>query len=131
MPSKIRRELISHLLEYEYFIEKALSMIIGFVILALLIILPNWPLVLYEYIQSPSAFTLRNIGISMMITMLILTALFTAYLIPHFDPTLRPHGFRATRDKRMLNIYLALISSLLAITVLGYLLYTLFIYVLK
>ncbi len=122
---RIKRELISHLLEYEYFIEKASGVLIAFVFILLIVILPNWPIALQNYIGNPSALTLRDIGISTMITMLILISAATAYFIPHFDPTLRPHGFRAVTDRRMLNIYLALIASLLGIAVISYLIYVL------
>ncbi len=121
--TRIRKELISHLLEYEYFIEKALSFIIALSLLIIVIVIPNWPVSLQAYGQNPTPTALHEVGISMFITMLLLMAGLTAYLVPHFEPVFRPHGFRALKDKRMLNLYLALINGLLAVSILIYLIY--------
>lgn len=127
---RIRKELVSHLLEYEYFIEKASSLMVGFVLLLIVIVVPNWPITFKKYGAGPTSIALRDIGLSMFITMLLLMAGFTAILVPHFEPYLRPKGFRTLKDKRTLNMYLALITGLLSVVVLAYLIYavTMFLY---
>ncbi len=121
--SRVRKELLSHLLEYEYFIEKASSFIIVLTLIILIIVIPNWTVSLTDYETSPTPTSLHEVGISMFITVLLLMAGLTAFLVPHFEPVFRPHGFRALKDKRMLNLYLALINGLLAVSVLVYLIY--------
>jgi uncharacterized membrane protein len=119
----IRKELVSHLMEYEYFIDKASSFIVALTVLVLIIIIPNWPATLSGYSTNPSPESLHEIGVSTLITALVLMAATIAYLIPHFEPTLRPHGFKTLRDKRMLNLYLAIIVGLLAVITITYIVY--------
>ncbi len=119
---RIKKELVGHLLEYDYLIEKASKIIIVLVTLLTIAIIPDWARTLYNYSMNPYAYGLQYIGLSILITVLVLVSASTAFVIPHLSPTFRPTGFRKTRDKRMLSIYLTLTSTILSIVILGYIL---------
>ena len=119
---RIKKELVGHLLEYDYLIEKASKIIILLVTLSTIAIIPDWARTLYNYSMNPYAYGLQYIGLSILVTVLVLVSASTAFVIPHLSPTFRPTGFRKTRDKRMLSIYLTLTSTLLSIVILGYIL---------
>ncbi len=119
---RIKKELVGHLLEYDYLIEKASKIIIVLVTLSTIAIIPDWARTLYNYSMNPYAYGLQYIGLSILVTVLVLMSASTAFVIPHLSPTFRPTGFRKTRDKRMLSIYLTLTSTLLSIVILGYIL---------
>ncbi|MCD6301754.1 MAG: hypothetical protein J7L82_06790 [Staphylothermus sp.] len=119
---RVRKELVGHLLEYDYLIDKASKIILGLVFLLTIIIIPDWTRTLYNYSINPYTYGIQYIGLSILITVLLLLAALTAFIIPHLSPTFRPTGFRRTRDERMLSIYLTLTSTLLSIVILGYIL---------
>ncbi len=119
---RIKKELVGHLLDYDYLIEKASKIIIVLVTLSTIAIIPDWTRTLYNYSMNPYAYGLQYIGLSILVTVLVLVSASTAFIIPHLSPTFRPTGFRKTRDKRMLSIYLTLTSTLLSIVILGYIL---------
>lgn len=122
--ARIKKELLGHLLEYGYVIEKMSTLILAMALLVLIIIIPNWYRTMLNYSINPQVYGIRYIGTSILIMVLMLINAFVAYLIPYFAPSLRPRGFRGIRDKRTLSIYLALIAILLSLSILSYVLLT-------
>lgn len=120
--TRIKKELLGHLLEYGYVIEKVSTLILAIVFLITIIVIPNWYRTFLNYSLNPQLYGVRYIGTSILITVLMLVNAFIAYLIPHFAPSLRPRGFRMLKDRRTLSIYLALIASLLSLSILSYVL---------
>lgn len=118
---RLKKELVGHLLEFEYFIEKASNIIIAGTLLLLLIIIPGWIVTIQNYALNPT-YGLRGIGLSLLVSVLLGIGIFIAFLVPHFEPELRPHSFRVIKDRRMRTIYLVLISSLLSFIILIYIL---------
>lgn len=116
-----KKELVGHLLEFGYFIEKTGKVIIAGTLLLLLIVIPGWTVTIQNYALNPM-YGLRGIGLSLLVSILLGVGIFIAFLIPHFEPELRPRSFRVVKDRRMRSIYLALIGSLLSFIILVYLL---------
>ncbi len=122
---RIKRELIGHLMEYGYLAEKTTSILIALGFVLILMIIPAWPITIINYIRNPAIFGLTSLGNSILTTVLIISTGFIAYLLPHFTPLLRPHGFKEVRDRRMRIMYVTLVSVIMSITVLAYLLFAL------
>ncbi len=122
---RIKKELISHLIEYGYLIEKTttLLIVIGFIVIT--IIIPAWPSTFINYMRNPTVYGLPSLGNALLTSILLIITGLTAYLIPHFTPLMKPHGFREIHDKRTRNLYLAIISVTLSVTILVYLLFAL------
>ncbi|RLG80134.1 MAG: hypothetical protein DRO13_04470 [Thermoprotei archaeon] len=123
---KTKRELLGYLMEYEYITEKAANVAIAVCFLIVLLIIPNWPTTLVNYVENPATMELSELGNSILSTTLILATGLTAYLVPHFEPMLKPRSFRELRDKKTRDLYLAVIASVVSITVLAYFLLSLF-----
>lgn len=117
---RIKRELLAYLLEYEYLAEKIVKIIVVASFILLLIILPAWPVTIINYIRNPAIYGLTSLGNALLYTSLALASGLTAYLIPHFAPLMKPHGFRTMKDQRTRILYLSIISIILSITVLIY-----------
>jgi len=118
---KIKREIVSHLIEYGYLAEKTTGTMLLIATILVIVIIPAWPTALINYIRSPAVYGLSSLGNSILITTLLIAAGFTAYLIPHFAPIMKPHGFREARDVRTKILYSTLIASIVSITILIYL----------
>ncbi len=114
----IKKTMIYHVFEYEYFVEKVGVVAIALSIIALLIVLAGWVEALNYYAKYAVLLSLRIIGLPLAVTMTVLMALWAAFMIPHFEPGLRPRRFRIIRDKRLLHIYLSLIVILLSLATL-------------
>ncbi|OYT40841.1 MAG: hypothetical protein B6U89_00835 [Desulfurococcales archaeon ex4484_58] len=122
---KVKRELISHLIDYGYIIEKTTTLLIIASFIIVLLTIPAWPTTISNYMKNPIRYGLPSLGLAILVSTLLLATGLTAFLLPYFEPILRPHGFRELRDKRMLTIYITLIAVTASITVLVYLLFSL------
>ena len=120
---RVKRELLGHLMEYGYIAEKTTSLLIILSFIVIILIIPAWPVTVINYIRNPAVYGLTSLGNSILTTVLIIASGFTAYLLPHFAPILKPHGFKEVRDKRLRLMYVSIISIILSITVLIYLLF--------
>ncbi len=118
MPRRIKRSMIHHVFEYEYFVEKIGGVAIAAAMTAIIIVLAGWVDAYRYYSRFAASTSLRMLGLPLAVTLVILLAAWAAIMIPHFEPGLRPKRFRIMRDKRLLHIYLSLIAILLSISAL-------------
>lgn len=97
--AKIKRIMLAHFFEYEYFIESTVKYVIGFVFTLLVFFLSNWINALRIYKEFPSYQGFYILGLSILASTLALLALTTAFLIPRFEEFFQLRGLRKTMSK--------------------------------
>ena len=113
---KIRRTLLAHFFEYEYFIENTARYMIGFIFALSIFFLSNWINAARIYREMPSYYGFYVLGLSILATSLTLLALIVAFLIPRFEESFQPRGFRRVLSKgREKHIVVAVVLAILAL----------------
>ncbi len=110
---RVYKSILSHFFEREYVTDKYSKYVIAFLFLLSLIVLGDWYTGIRMYLLLPGAQGFYYLGLSIVTTVMILLSLAVAYLLPHFEPTLRPTGFRRSREERNLMIMLVVIITIL------------------
>ncbi len=107
------KTVIGHDFEHRYFGEGIGRYVLAILFFITLIVLADWPRSVQQYLSMPSTQGFYYLGLSIAATVLIVMALSIAWILPHFEPSLRPKGFRRTLDKRTLTLMLTLTLSIL------------------
>lgn len=116
MPRKYRfKTVIGHIFEYEYFIERMGKLIVTLSFIISVIILGDWYDSLRLYSMFPTTIGFSAIGLSVLVTVLVLLTAAVSLLMPHLEPSLRPKGFRKARDERTILMILLVIIVILTI----------------
>ncbi len=119
---RIKREHLSYILEFDYVIEKSSKLVLALLGLVIIAIVPGWVRALTVYFENYGLTSIQVIGVPLVVTVVMLLSLFIAFVIPHFEPTLQPKGFRSLKETGVARIYLTLIVGLLGLTILSILL---------
>ncbi len=119
---RIKREHLSYILEFDYVIEKSSKLVLALFGLIIIAIVPGWVRALTVYFENYGLTSIQVIGVPLVVTVVMLLSLFIAFVIPHFEPTLQPKGFRSLKERGVARIYLTLIVGLLDLTILSILL---------
>ncbi len=119
---RIKREHLSYILEFDYVIEKSSKLVLALFGLMIIAIVPGWVRALTVYFENYGLTSIQVIGVPLVVTVVMLLSLFIAFVIPHFEPTLQPKGFRSLKETGVARIYLTLIVGLLGLTILSILL---------
>uniref|UniRef100_A0A7C4HCY6 Uncharacterized protein n=1 Tax=Staphylothermus marinus TaxID=2280 RepID=A0A7C4HCY6_STAMA len=119
---KIKKERFANLIEYGYFTDKTISLLLIIVSLTLVIIIAAWPTTIIDYLENPSIAGQYSLGVSILTTTLILLSSIVAFLIPYFTPLFKTRSFREIRDTRTKNLYLFSTAALLSTAIIVYLL---------
>ncbi len=119
---RIKREHLSYILEFDYVIEKSSKLVLALLGLVIIAIVPGWVRALTVYFENYGLTGIQVIGVPLVVTVVMLLSLFIAFVIPHFEPTLQPKGFRSLKETGVARIYLTLIVGLLGLTILSILL---------
>lgn len=122
---RIKRVLLAHFFEHEYFMESIGKYVIAVVFIISLVFLSNWVDAVRIYRTMPSYYGFYVLGLSILATALALLMLVVALLIPRFEETLAPRGFKHTlakgREKHIMVAVVLAITTLVALVVfLGY-----------
>ncbi|WFO75919.1 hypothetical protein J4526_03450 [Desulfurococcaceae archaeon MEX13E-LK6-19] len=123
--TRIKRTLLAHFFEYEYFIESTARYVIGIVFAASIFFLSNWYNAIKIYREMPSYYGFYILGLSLLTTSLSLLTLIVAFLIPRFEEVFQPRGFKRIlskgREKHItVAVVLVILSLVSAIIFLGY-----------
>ncbi len=119
---RIKREHLSYILEFDYVIEKSSKLVLALFGLMIIAIVPGWVRALTVYFENYGLTSIQVIGVPLVVTVVMLLSLFIAFVIPHFEPSLQPKGFRSLKETGVTRIYLTLIVGLLGLTILSILL---------
>ncbi len=119
---RIKREHLSYILEFDYVIEKSSKLVLALFGLMIIAIVPGWVRALTVYFENYGLTSIQVIGAPLVVTVVMLLSLFIAFVIPHFEPSLQPKGFRSLKETGVARIYLTLIVGLLGLTILSILL---------
>ncbi len=119
---RIKREHLSYILEFDYAIEKSSKLVLALFGLMIIAIVPGWVRALTVYFENYGLTSIQVIGVPLVVTVVMLLSLFIAFVIPHFEPSLQPKGFRSLKETGVARIYLTLIVGLLGLTILSILL---------
>lgn len=119
---RIKREHLSYILEFDYVIEKSSKLVLALFGLMIIAIVPGWVRALTVYFENYGLTSIQVIGVPLVITVVMLLSLFIAFVIPHFEPSLQPKGFKSLKETGVARIYLTLIVGLLGLTILSILL---------
>ncbi len=119
---RIKREHLSYILEFDYVIEKSSKLVLALFGLMIIAIVPGWVRALTVYFENYGLTSIQVIGVPLVVTVVMLLSLFIAFVIPHFEPSLQPKGFRSLKETGVARIYLTLIVGLLGLTILSILL---------
>lgn len=123
--ARIKRVLLAHFFEYEYFIETTTRYMIAVTFIASIFFLSNWFDAVRIYSSMPSYYGFYVIGLSILATTLSILALVAAFLIPRFEEALQPRGSKRVlsrgREKHITVTMVLVIMLLISLTVfLGY-----------
>ena len=122
---RVKKEHLSHLFEYGYINDKLVQVLNILISIIIAVIVPAWPITVVNYIRNPAVYGLTALGTSILMTIILLITGFTAFIIPHFTPSMKTGRFKELRDERTKMLYLSIISAILLIAVLTYLLFSL------
>ncbi|GEM_PF-7132013 len=109
------KTVIGHIFEYEYFIERMGKVIVILAFIVSAIILGDWYGSLRLYSMFPATIGFNALGLSILVTVLVLLTAAVSLLMPHLEPTLRPKGFRKVRDERTMLMILLIVIVILAV----------------
>ncbi len=109
------KSVIGYDFEHEYFGEKIGRYVVAILFIITVIVLADWYNGATMYMLLPAGQGFFYLGLSIVATVLILMTAIVPFFLPHFEPTLRPKGFRRTLDKRTLTMMLFITVSILLI----------------
>ncbi|ADG90327.1 hypothetical protein Tagg_0045 [Thermosphaera aggregans DSM 11486] len=116
MKDRFRRELYSHLVEYDVVLEKARKYSMVLAGLLTVAVLGNWVynIMNLQYFNPNSATQL--IAISILYSSLILFSAVIGFILPHFSIYVRPRVFKELKDERIRVLLQTSMLMILSIT---------------
>lgn len=102
-------------LEYDRLAERAHAVLIALIALLSFAVVPNWPYVALVYSTQVVSHPLSLLGYSVLYTALLGLAMGVSAILPRFEASFRPRGFRTSREARHIEIDMFLALSLLSV----------------
>jgi len=114
-----RKELLAHLIEYDYLLEKLSLLAIVAVAVALIVVIPSWPTAIVNYIVNSSIYGLASLGSPLVLTLLMAVSGYAEYTATYRVVQTKPRGPREKGKGRVERGILAS-SLLIALTIFAY-----------
>jgi len=109
------KEDLAYEFDYDYVADKALSLFVVLSIVAIIVVVPNWPYLVLTYGSQLASYGLSAVGYTLLYTTLIAFLIVVGAIAPHFTESIRPKGFKRITEERRLEINFYVMVSLLAV----------------